>query len=144
MAQAQLLIMPPIILGLAIGIYEAIIIHRDVRVPTHRFMHTLHAIFYALIAVFAVMNVEFVFSIIPQIKNIPWLGNPLVFRIAIGLITVVKIHGSSAAIKSSVGGSLGLKETWFHSLLIGALVVAAPYAWPIISPNIGLPDWMKK
>ena len=98
---AEFVFLPAILLGLIIGLYEAILMHRDVKVPTHRFGHTIHALIFAVIAVFAVMNVEFVFSILPFLQNIPAIGNVLVFRIAIGLIAMIKIHGVSAAIKST-------------------------------------------
>ena len=137
----SLLIVPPLVFGAIIGLYEIIIIHRDVTIPTHRFVHSLHALVYAIIAVFCTMNVAFVFSIFPQLKTIPVLSTPLAFQVLIGLISVAKIHGASAAIKGSVPSSVGLKETWAHSLLIGILVVAAPYVYPLLKPM--LPSWMK-
>lgn len=138
---ASLLIMPPIILGAIIGIYEIILLHRDVTVPTHRFGHGIHAIVFAIIATFCTMNTPWVFDTFPALGGIPYV-TPLVFQIIVGLIAIVKIHGVSAAIKTSIGGiSIGLKETWFHSMLIGALIVAAPYAWPFLEPI--MPAWAK-
>ena len=137
----SLVIMPALIAGAAIGVYEALLIHRDVRIPTHRFGHTIHASVYAIVASFAVFNVDFVYGVFNFLHTWPIIGTALIFRIIIGLITVVKIHGASAAIRGSIGSSVGLKETWFHSILIGALVVAAPYVWPFISPL--LPVWMR-
>ena len=136
-----LLIVPPLIFGAVIGLYEIILIHRDVTVASHRFMHGLHALVYAIIAVFCTMNVPFVFKTFPVLKTIPLLSNELFFQIAIGLVTVIKIHGASAAIRGSVPSSVGLKETWAHSLVIGVLVVAAPYIYPLVKPM--LPAWMK-
>ncbi|MEM4282733.1 MAG: hypothetical protein QXU88_01210 [Candidatus Woesearchaeota archaeon] len=137
---AELLIKPAIALGLIIGIYEAILLHRDVTIPTHRFGHSIHAIFYAIIAVFATMNVEFVMGYLTFLPE--FLQNVLMFRILIGIITMVKIHGVSAAIKGSYGGGVvGTRETWFHSFLIAALVVLAPYVWPFLEPIA--PAWLK-
>ncbi|MBI4141707.1 hypothetical protein HY484_02165 [Candidatus Woesearchaeota archaeon] len=137
----SLLIVPPLVFGAVIGLYEILLIHRDVTVPTHRFGHGLHALVFAIIATFCTMNVSFVFGLFPQLKTIPVLSTPLAFQIAIGLITVAKIHGASAAIKGSVPSSVGLKETWAHSILIGALVVAAPYVYPLLKPM--LPKWLQ-
>lgn len=134
---AELLILPALYLGLVIGLYEAILMHRDVSVPAHRFGHMIHALIFALVAVFATMNVDFVFSVIPALANIPWIGTPLVFRIAIGIIAMFKIHAISAAAPGMAGGSVGLKEKWSHSFIIGALIVAAPYIWPLIEPAVG-------
>ena len=137
------LIMPALVSGLIIGIYEIILVHRDVQIPTHRFSHGVHGLVFAVIASFAVFNVPFVLHLIPAIKTIPLLGNALFFRIAIGLVMMIKIHGVSAAIRSNVGGpSTGLKETWAHSAIVAALVIVAPYIFPFIAPT--LPKWMVK
>ncbi len=136
-----LIIVPSIVFGAVIGLYEILLIHRDVTIPTHRFGHSLHALIYAIIATFCTMNVAFVFSLFPALKTIPILSTPIAFQIAIGLITIIKIHGASAAIRGSVPSSVGLKETWAHSFIIGALVVASPYVYPFVKPM--LPSWMK-
>lgn len=134
-------LLPAILLGAVIGLYEIFLIHRDVTVPTHRFMHSLHALVYAILAVFCTMNVQFLFYLFPALKTVPVISNEILFQIAIGLVTVIKIHGASAAIRGSVPSTVGLGETWFHSLLVGALVVAAPYIYPLLKPM--LPSWMK-
>ena len=138
---AELILVPSLLFGVIIGLYEVFLIHRDVTVPTHRFMHSIHAVVYAIVAVFCTMNVQVVFSLIPQLKTIQFLSTPLVFQAAIGVITILKIHGASAAIRGSVPSSVGLKETWFHSLLIGSLVVAAPYVYPFVAHL--LPSWAR-
>ena len=56
-----LVLVPSIVFGAVIGLYEILLIHRDVTVPTHRFGHSLHALAYAIIAVFCTMNVPYVF-----------------------------------------------------------------------------------
>ncbi len=135
-----LIILPALFLGLIIGIYEAVLLHRDVAVPTHRFGHMLHALVYAVIAVFATMNVAFVAKSLAFLPA--FLQNPLVLQGVIGVITMIKIHGSSAAIRGSIGGgSVGMKETWMHSLIIAGLVVAAPYIWMFLGPM--MPSWLQ-
>jgi hypothetical protein len=139
---AGLILGPAIALGIVIGAYEAIIIHRDVTIPTHRFSHGLHAFGLSILFVLCTMNAEFVLSLIPALKSIPVLGTALGLHIAIGLIAAVKIHGASLAIRGAgMGGGRGMGETWFHSIFIGALIVAAPYAYPIVEPMI--PGWLK-
>lgn len=138
---AEFMLMPPIILGLIIGIYEIILLHRDVTVPTHRFGHGIHAVVFAVIATFATMNTTWVFETFTFLQGFTWL-KPIVFQVLVGIIAMIKIHGVSAAIKTTVGGvSVGLKETWAHSFIIGALIVAAPYVWPLIEPI--MPEWAK-
>ena len=135
---AEFMVVPALVLGLVIGIYEIILLHRDVTVPTHRFGHGVHAIIFAIIATFATMNAEWAVTTF-GLEGIRFV-TPLTFQILVGIIAAMKIHGVSAAIKTTVGGvSIGLRETWFHSILIGALIVAAPYAWPLLQPI--MPSW---
>ncbi len=138
---AQMIIMPAIATGLIIGIYEALVVHRDVTVPTHRMGHAAHALILSVVFVFCSMNAEFVYSSIPQLKAIPLLGNVIAFQIAVGLIAAIKIHATSLAIKGTVGSTRGMGETWIHSILIGGLVATSPYLYPLISPV--LPAWLK-
>jgi hypothetical protein len=133
------MIMPAVIAGLIIGLYEIILMHRDVSVPTHRFGHSIHAVVYAIIACFCTMNAPWVIANFSFLNSIPYMS-VVTLQIIVGVITIAKIHGVSAAIKGAgMGMSIGLKETWFHSILIGALVVASPYIWPLIAPL--LPSW---
>ncbi len=139
---AELMIVPPIVIGAVIGLYEIILIHRDAP-PIHRFGHSIHAFVYAIVACFATMNTAWVFETFAFLQGIP-LMSPIVFQIIVGLITMIKIHVVSRAVKGvgmGMGIGYGMGETWFHSALVAALVVAAPYAWPLIAPV--LPAWMQ-
>jgi hypothetical protein len=132
---ADLMIIPPLILGVIIGLYELILIHKDENFRgSHWFSHGLHAIGWAILALFVVMNADYVYENFTFLQSIPFIGNVLIFRIAIGLLTILKIHGASAVVKTTVGSSRGLKETWAHSLVVGVLVVISPYVWPYIAP----------
>lgn len=137
-----IIIMPAVAIGAVIGLYESILLHRDVSVPTHRFGHTLHAFVYAIIAVFITMNTAWVYNTFAFLHTVPGLQYPIVFQGIIGVITMIKIHGASKVIQSRYGmASVGLAETWTHSFIVGGLVVAAPYVWPFIAPMA--PAWMK-
>lgn len=133
-----LTIIPAIVAGLIIGIYEVMLIHRDVAIPLHRFGHSIHAVGIAIIATLINFNVPLFFQMVPAVSKIPVLGTVIGLRIAVGLVMIVKIHAASAATQNA---PRGMQETWAHSLLIGALVVAVPYAWPFIAPM--LPKWMR-
>ncbi len=139
---AEFVVMPPILLGLVIGIYEIILIHRDVTVPMHRFGHSIHALVYAVIACFVTMNAPWVLQNFTFLQAIPFMS-AITLQVIVGIITMIKIHGVSAAIRTTgMGGiSVGMKETWFHSAIVAALVIAAPYVWPFIAPM--LPSWMQ-
>ena len=131
---AELLVYPALYMGLIIGLYELILVHRDENFRgSHWLGHGLHAVGWAIAAVFAVMNVEYVYTLFPGIKGIKLLGNVIVFRIAIGLITIVKIHSAAAVIKATGGGKT-IGQTWAHSFVVAVLIVASPYVWPAIEP----------
>ena len=134
---AEFMLLPALYMGLVVGLYEAILLHRDVSVPTHRFGHMIHAMIFAMVAVFASMNVDFVLSVIPALGNIPLINNPLIFRIAIALVAMIKMHAVSAAAPGMAGGTGGMREKWSHSFIIAAAIVAAPYVWPFIEPAVG-------
>src|SRR3990167_9170594 len=134
---AELIIYPALIMGAVIGLYELILIHRDENFRgSHWLGHGLHSVFWAMLAVFATMNAEFVYANLTFLQNIPYISNILVFRIFIGLLTLIKVHSASAVVKTTIGSSKGLKETWMHSLIVTVLVVAAPYIWPFIEPVV--------
>ena len=135
MAAAQLQIIGPLVFGAVIGLYELILVHRDENFRgSHWLTHGLHAVFWAMLAVFATMNAEFVYDNLTFLHDIPFVSSILVFRIFIGLLTIIKVHAASAVVKTTIGSSKGLKQTWAHSLVVGVLVVIAPYVWPVIQP----------
>jgi hypothetical protein len=137
---ADFILVPALISGAVIGIYEAISLIKDVDVPYKRFTHASQALIFALLATFASFNVEFVLALIPAIKTIPLVSNPIVFRILIGVITAVRVHGMSRATKSG-SGVTGLSETWFHTFFVGGLCAGAPYLYPLLAPV--LPKYLR-
>lgn len=134
----QLIFGPALAMGIILGIYEINVIHRDVQVGKH---HYLHAIGLTIVFVFAVMNVNFLLSVIPQLRSIPVISNEHAFRALIGLIAAAKIHGAAAGLGSGGGGISGTGETWFHSLFVGGLIAGSHYAYPLLEPL--LPSWFK-
>ena len=131
------MIIPALVLGAVIGLYELILVHRDENFRgSHWLTHGLHSVFWAMLAVFATMNAEFVYANLTFLQNIPFISNILVFRIFIGLLTIIKVHSASAVVRTTIGSSKGLKQTWAHSLVIGILVVIAPYIWPFVEPIV--------
>ena len=134
---AELLIIPPLVLGTIIGLYELILVHRDENFRgSHWLSHGFHSAVWAVLAVFVTMNAEFVYTNLTFLQSIPLISNILVFRIFIGLLTMIKVHAASAVVRSTIGSSKGLKQTWAHSFIIAILVVIAPYIWPFIAPAV--------
>ncbi|HSU72873.1 MAG TPA: hypothetical protein VLJ21_03425 [Candidatus Binatia bacterium] len=141
MATEPLIIVPALVAGALIGLYEMILVHRDVSVPQHRFGHGVHAFIFAIAGTFISFNVPFALSLIPAIGKIPLLGTTIGVRILIALIMTIKVHGVSAALRSSGMMTAGMGETWTHSLIIGILTGFVPYLYPFVAPV--LPKWMK-
>ena len=137
----QVFIIPVILLGVILGLYELILIHRDESFRgSHWLGHGLHSIGTMMIALFATMNTEYFLQITGLINSgIPLINNVLAVQIAVGIILNIKIHATSAVIKGrafSGGLSGGMAEHWTHTTIISALVIAAPYIWPFVAPMI--------
>ena len=88
----ELVLGPSLALGLLLGIYEAVVIHRDVLIFKHRFAHTVHAFLLSVFFVFCTMNMTNLFKLVPSLSQIPYVGTVLGFQIMIGIIAAMKIH----------------------------------------------------
>ncbi|MBS3134437.1 hypothetical protein J4214_04360 [Candidatus Woesearchaeota archaeon] len=132
---AELIIIPAIIMGAIIGLYELILIHRDENFRgSHWLGHGTHAAVFAIGATFVTMNTTFVYETFTFLQTIPYLEQEWVFRVAIGFIMMIKVHAASAVVKGTIGSTKGMKETWAHSLIVSALVVLAPTIYPFLAP----------
>lgn len=133
---SSIVIFPVLYMGIIIGLYELIAIHRDVGgYRGSRWIgHGLHSVGFVLIALFITMNTGWVYSNLSFFQKIPFIQQPIVFQAFIGFLLMVKVHLVSAVVKGAYGR--GMKETWVHSLIIAALVVAAPYVWQFIEPVV--------
>ena len=143
---ATIFIEPVIVLGVILGLYELILIHRDESFRrSHWLGHGIHAVVIMMIALFAVFNWAYFLQLTGLgTKNIPLISNILVGRIAIGLILNFKMHAVSAVVKGRAfagGVSGGMAEHWTHTIIVSVLVVTAPYYWPLILPM--LPAWAR-
>ncbi len=136
-------IVPIVVLGIVLGLYELILIHRDENFRgSHWFGHGLHSVIFMFVALFFVFNTEYFLSITGLgDKGWPIISNPWAVRVIIGLILNIKMHATSAVIKGGLRGSMtgGMTEHWFHTTLVSALVVLSPLYWPLLS-NF-LPEW---
>jgi len=134
---------PIIVLGLILGLYELILIHRDENFTgSHWFGHGLHSVFFMFIALFFIFNTDFFLNITGLAeKGWPLISNPWWVRVIIGIILNIKMHATSAVIKGGLRGSLtgGMTEHWAHTTLITALVVTSPLYWPFLVQF--LPAW---
>lgn len=130
---------PALAYSLVIGLYEVFVIHRDVDVKTGRFFHTVRAVLFAFLFLFFSMNAVQILDLFPWIPKSLFISSSLILQIIIGLIAAAKIHAASQLSKTTTTVA-GAGETWFHSLLVGALIVAMPYVHPIIKPL--LPAWL--
>jgi len=125
MAAGSIVIVPVIIMGLILAFLEMIFINQD-EAGMGWLKHGLHAIPTMLVFIFISMNVPLVESMLGT-ANTLWIV--IAVRVVIGLIAIVKIKAAAA-----VAGRVG--ENWPHVLIIGALVIAAPFIWDIIAPNV--------
>ena len=128
-ASQGLLIMPSIVLGVIIGFIELIFVHSD-EAGMGWFKHGLHALPFAVLFVFANMNIQFVLDFFGL--NLPF--NPIFLHLGVGLIAFIKIQGAAA-----IAGRTG--ERIWHTLVIALLVVASPYIWQYLGSY--LPSYLQ-
>ena len=81
-----------------------------------------------MLFVFVSMNISYVFGLLNlAVTETLWVD--LGVRVAVGLIAMLKVAGAAAVV-----GRVG--ERWYHILIIGALIVGAPYAWELVGPAV--------
>ena len=127
---AEFVILPAILLGLIIGIVELIFVHMD-EAGMGWFTHALHAVPVAMLFTFITMNVPWVLSILSKTAGLKLAASPimeLIVIIIIGLIAMVKTYAAAA-----IAGRVGEKR--IHVLIIGVLIIAAPYVWRYLLAN---------
>ena len=125
MVASGIVIVPVVVMGLILAFLEMIFIHQD-EAGLGWLKHGLHAIPTMFVFIFISMNVPLVESML-GISDKMWIV--ISIRVVIGLVAIVKIKAAAA-----VAGRVG--ENWPHVLIIGALVIAAPFIWDIIAANV--------
>ncbi|MBS3159689.1 hypothetical protein J4436_02780 [Candidatus Woesearchaeota archaeon] len=138
----ELLILPVVGLGIILGLYELMAIHKDMNFRgSHWVGHGFHAVLFMMVALFAVLNIETFFALANvESWGLPtWMLNPWVFRILVGFVLNIKMHVASALAHGQLAAR-GMAEHWTHTILISILVIVSPLYWPILEPF--LPDWM--
>ena len=113
-----IVILPVIILGLILAILEIVFVYQD-EGSMHPLTHAMHALPAMFIFIFISMNVSFVLGLFNMQTNL-WLT--IGIRVIVGIIAMAKIAGAVA-----VAGPVGEKLP--HTLIIGALIIAAPFIW---------------
>jgi len=137
---AELVLLSIIPLAIIIGLYELIAIHSDMSFRgSHWFGHGLASMISIAIALFITMNTEYFIEAVGI--TYPYLSNPLILRIVVGIILNLKIHAQSSLARGGGGiAARGLAEHWIHTLIVSILVVIAPYVWPLVEPIV--PAWL--
>ncbi len=120
-------LVPALIMGIIIGFIELVFVHSD-EVGMGWFHHGMHALPFAMIFVFISMNISYVYGLINLEYTAMWQVD-LIVRAFIAVIAMFKVAGAAAVV-----GKVG--EKWYHTLILGALIMAAPYIWDFIGPFI--------
>ena len=124
---AGIILVPALFMGIVIGIIELIFVHAD-EAGMGWFIHGMHALPVTFLFVFVSMNISWVFGLLNIAITETWYVD-LGVRVLIGLIAMFKIAGAAA-----IAGKVG--EKWYHTFIIGALIIVAPYVWDFIGPVI--------
>ncbi|OYT41415.1 hypothetical protein B6U80_01355 [Candidatus Pacearchaeota archaeon ex4484_26] len=136
---AELMIIPAIIWGLLVGLYELFAIHADESFVGMRwFTHALQSAGFAMFFVFIVMNVHWALSFFPALENIIWLSffKYLPVRAIIGIIAMFKIQTASMVVRGGRLAARGIGEHFSHTIIAGLLIIFSPeimgFIWPYI------------
>ncbi|MBS3150724.1 hypothetical protein J4425_02890, partial [Candidatus Woesearchaeota archaeon] len=131
-----IIIIPAIILMVILGLYEMFLIHHDESFRgSHWLGHGLSTFPTIFIALFAVFNTPYFLDLV-GLSGISFFGNEWVVRGLIGFIIMIRIHAQSAVVKATGATGKGMHETFIHSLVIGALIVASPLYWTLLEPLV--------
>ena len=130
MPEATVVLIPAIFIGGLIGIVELFFVHAD-EMGMGWLGHGLHAIPATVIFTFISMNIGYVLALVGNSNLVGSSGEIPIqvvwgVRIFIAIFAMLKIS-AAAAIVGRVG------EKFPHTLMIGALVLAAPFFWDAAS-----------
>jgi len=124
-----LVLIPVLVIGLILGIIELIFVHSD-ESGMGWMKHGIHAIPTMIIFIFISMNLSFVYGLIGWE---PSLLYEILIRSVIGILAMFKIAGAAA-----VAGRVG--EKMWHVIIIGVLVMVAPFIWELLICNMSWAD----
>ena len=129
---AEFILLPAILMGIIISLVEIFFVHADEGAMGMTWItHALHAVPFTLLFVFISMNVSFVLGLVGFTpEGFSWIE--LAVRIVVTIVAMIKIAGAAAIAK----GARGVGEKLPHTLIIGALIFGAPYAWEMFLVNI--------
>ncbi|HLC56091.1 MAG TPA: hypothetical protein VJJ23_02535 [Candidatus Nanoarchaeia archaeon] len=123
--EASISIIPPLIMGVVIGLIELFFVHADENFRgSHWLGHGLHALIFAIIFTFIVFNIDYVLSLIKL--NLQYAG--ILVRLIVGIIAYIKIAGSAA------GAGKAVREKVWHTAVIVLLIIFSNYIWMILEP----------
>jgi len=125
MVATSIVIVPALIIGLILAVIELVFVHQD-EAGMGWLKHGFHAIPTMLIFVFISMNCPLVESWL-KISNSIWIV--IGIRVLVGILAAAKISAAAA-----VAGRVGEKLP--HTLIIAALIIAAPFAWDMFACSI--------
>lgn len=122
---AEFVLVPALVMGAIIGIVELLFVHSDEHAMGMTWLaHGLHAIPFTILFVFVSMNISFVFGLLGLAIAENFLVN-MVVRAIVAVIAMLKVAGAAAI----APGARGVGQKLPHTIIIGALIFAAPYAW---------------
>lgn len=128
MPEASVVIIPALFIGGLIGIVELFFVHAD-ETGMGWLGHGLHAIPATILFTFISMNIGYVLALIGNANLVGSSGEVPVavvwgVRIFIAIVAMLKVSAAAAII-----GRVG--EKFPHTLMIGALILAAPFFWDV-------------
>ncbi|MFH1972812.1 MAG: hypothetical protein ABIJ18_05025 [archaeon] len=131
------LILPGVIIGLIAGVVDMFFMIKDESGAAGTVISRGLGAFLPLI-VFSVFSFH-----LEWLMNMDWaqgtlLANEILMRVALVLVVAVVTFSKSKLFKGARGS--GMHESLGHTLIVAAIVGAAPYLWMLIGPM--MPIWL--
>ena len=126
------LFVAPAVVGIVISILEIIFVMQD-EGGMHPLSHALHAVPVAIILTYVSMWAVPIGNILSESLGWTFLTNSLVAQIVIAVIVFLVATAKVKAAAAIVGGHGSVGEKLPHAIIIGLLIAAAPFYWPLIA-----------
>lgn len=129
---AEFYFVAPAVVAVIVSLVEMFFVMQD-EGGMHPLSHGLHAVPTCVIFTYISMNAPFFGNWLASSLGWSFMTNTtmsmIVIPIVIGLIAAIKVKAAAAI----VGGHGSIGEKLPHALIIGALIAAAPFVWPLVA-----------
>ncbi|MFT4326338.1 MAG: hypothetical protein ACMXYK_02455 [Candidatus Woesearchaeota archaeon] len=123
-----------LVMGLIVSLIEIFFVHED-EAGLGWMKHAAHAVPVCFILTFIAMNVPYAMNLAQTQLGWAWLTGPLAtfgIPVLMGIIATVKVKAAAAI----TTGRSAIGEKFVHALIVGVIIAASPFIWPLVQPMV--------